>query len=90
FAFAQLKGDICLVQVSDESLSSAFMVPDVKVFRHEFITIFRYSHTACVHPAEFRVLCAIDERSALHDEEKETVYLSKDVMSQLQKLMAAS
>ncbi|KAI0689176.1 hypothetical protein BC835DRAFT_1244235, partial [Cytidiella melzeri] len=86
FVLAQLKGDVCLVQVSDSSLSSALMVSDVKVFRHEFITIFRYSHTVCVHPADLRVLCTIDDRCALHDEEKETVYLTKDVMHQLQKL----
>ena len=68
-------------------MSSALVAPDVKVFRHEFITIFRYSHTACVHPADFRVLYTIDDQCALHDEEKETVYLTKDVMDQLQKLM---
>ena len=66
------------------------MVTDVKVFRHEFITIFRYSHSMCVHPADFRIFCTIDEECALHDEEKETVYLAKDVMDQLQKLIMAS
>ena len=33
-------------------MSSALMVADVHVFRHEFITQFRYSHRATVHPAD--------------------------------------
>lgn len=66
------------------------MATDVNVFKHEFITIFRYSHSMCVHPADFRLFCTIDDQCALYNEEKGTVYLAKDVMDQLQKLIMAS
>lgn len=71
--------------------SSALMpVSDVKVFRHEFITIFRYSHSTHVHPADIHVLYAIDDRCTLYEEDKGTVFLARDVMAQLQKLIAVS
>ena len=65
-------------------------VSDVKVFRHEFITIFRYSHSATVHPADIHVLYPIDGRSTLYEEDKGTVFLARDTMAQLQKLTALS
>lgn len=65
-------------------------VSDVKVFRHEFITIFRYSHSATVHPADIHVLYPIDDRCTLYEEDKGTVFLARDVMAQLQKLTALS
>ena len=72
-------------------MSSALMpVSDVKVFRHEFITIFRYSHSTTVHPADIHVLYPIDERCTLYEEDKGTVFLARDVMAQLQKLNAVS
>ena len=73
--------------VCPDTLSSPLTPSDVKVFRHEFITIFRYSHSLSVHPSDLRLLCTIDEQSALHDEEKETVWLTKEVMERLQRLM---
>ena len=66
------------------------MVSDVRVFRHEFITIFRYSHSTSVHPADLRVLEHIDERGTMYEEEKGTVFLSRDVMDRMQKLTAAA
>ncbi|KAI0945041.1 hypothetical protein AcV7_001680 [Taiwanofungus camphoratus] len=89
FAFASIKGNICLVQVSGPSpgkMSSALMASDVNVFRHEFITQFRYSHSASVHPADMHVLEPIDERCILYEEEKGTVFLARDVMARLQTL----
>jgi len=85
FAFAQIHGDVQLVQLAD-SPASALVATDVKVFRHEFITIFRYSHSTTVHPADMHVLYALDERCALYEEDKGTVFLAKDAMAQMQKL----
>ncbi|EMD34708.1 hypothetical protein CERSUDRAFT_26676, partial [Gelatoporia subvermispora B] len=89
FAFAQIKGDVCLVQVSDAA-PSALMAADVNVFRHEFITLFRYSHSASVHPADMQILEPIDEAQMLYEEDKGTVSLARDVMARLQKLTLAA
>lgn len=64
------------------------MASDVHVFRHEFITIFRYSHSASIHPADLHVLYTIDARCTLYEQDKGTVFLAKDVMDRLQKLIA--
>lgn len=71
-------------------MASALMASDVRVFRHEFITIFRYSHSTSVHPADIRVLERIDERGALYEEDKGTVFLARDAMDRMQKLSAAA
>ncbi|KAH9928574.1 hypothetical protein B0H21DRAFT_700308 [Amylocystis lapponica] len=89
FAFAQINGSVHLVQVPDcaqGGMSSALMVSDVHIFRHEFITIFRYSHSATVHPADLHILEPIADQSALYEEEKGTVFLARDVMARMQKL----
>ncbi len=62
------------------------MVADVHVFRHEFITQFRYSHHATVHPADMHILEPIEEHCTLYEEEKGTVFLARDVMTRMQKL----
>ncbi|PIL27717.1 hypothetical protein GSI_10870 [Ganoderma sinense ZZ0214-1] len=91
FAVAKIKGDVCLVQVPYDSpargaMSSALMAADVHVFRHEFITLFRYSHCATVHPADMHILESIDDRATLYEEDKGTVFLARDVMAKIQKL----
>ena len=62
------------------------MYSDVRIFRHEFITIFRYSHCASIHPSEFQVLEVLDERCTAYEEEKETVCLAREVMARMQRL----
>ncbi|KAA1476136.1 hypothetical protein DENSPDRAFT_765479, partial [Dentipellis sp. KUC8613] len=89
FAFAQIQCDVCLVQMSPKDVlatASALSAVEAKVFRHEFITIFRFSHPAVVHPNDFRILELIDEANLLHEEENETVFLSRDMMARLQQL----
>ncbi|OJT03437.1 hypothetical protein TRAPUB_5856 [Trametes pubescens] len=94
FAFAQIKGDICLVQVPDApapgAMSSALMAADVAVFRHEFITQFRYSHSASVHPADMHILEPIADHCTLYEADKGTVFLARDVMARLTKLTMAA
>ncbi|KAI0634821.1 hypothetical protein C8Q77DRAFT_1025322, partial [Trametes polyzona] len=94
FAFAQIKGDVCLVQVPDVpaqgAMSSALMAADVNVFRHEFITLFRYSHSASVHPADMHILEPIAEHATLYEEDKGTVFLAREVVDRLQKLTFAA
>lgn len=67
-------------------MSSALMVADVHVFRHEFITQFRYSHRATVHPADMHILEPIEDHCTLYEEDKGTVFLARDVMTRMQKL----
>ncbi|KAM5532167.1 hypothetical protein V8D89_014192 [Ganoderma adspersum] len=91
FALAKIKGDVCLVQVPHDSpahggMSSALVAADVHVFRHEFITLFRYSHRATVHPADMHILESIDDRATLYEEDKGTVFLARDIMAKIQRL----
>ncbi|KAK7038903.1 hypothetical protein VNI00_010537 [Paramarasmius palmivorus] len=86
FAFARIEGEVRLVQVSSATPIGALTTIDVKIFRHEFITIFRLLETKTIHPADIYILENIDDRAKCYEEEKETVFLSKDVMERLRKL----
>ncbi|KAG1769380.1 hypothetical protein EDD22DRAFT_771129 [Suillus occidentalis] len=87
FAFARVKGDICLVQLhpiqSETSLG-------IIVFRHEFVSIFRYSHDLRVSPEDIRVLELLDEDRIRYEEDNGTVFLAKDLMAQLRRMLDAS
>ncbi|KAH8102296.1 hypothetical protein BXZ70DRAFT_1006902 [Cristinia sonorae] len=85
FAFVQIKDAVCLVQLTNPSMSP-LMYSDVRIFRHEFITIFRYSHCASVHPSDIHVLEVLDDRSTSYEEEQETVCLAREVMARMQRL----
>ncbi|PCH44771.1 hypothetical protein WOLCODRAFT_27030 [Wolfiporia cocos MD-104 SS10] len=85
FAFAQIQGGVYLVQVPPTP-PSALLPSSVHVFRHEFITQFRFSHAACVHPAELHILEPIDERHTLYEADKGTVFLARELLARLQTL----
>jgi len=80
FAFARVKGNVCLVQLSysTPAASSALAPLDVKIFRHEFITIFRFSHCDTVHPADISIIEPIDNHLARYEEENGTVFLARE------------
>ncbi|ESK83558.1 hypothetical protein Moror_12089 [Moniliophthora roreri MCA 2997] len=86
FAFARIGGEVRLVQVSSSTPIGALTTIDVKIFRHEFITIFRLLETKTIHPADIYILETIDDRSKCYEEEKEMVFLSKDVVERMRKL----
>ncbi|KAJ2915847.1 hypothetical protein MD484_g4572, partial [Candolleomyces efflorescens] len=88
FAFARVKGDICLVQMSGATTPSPFTPMDVNIFRHEFITIFRFAESATLHPADFQVIEPIDDSLVRYEEENDTVFLAKGLMERLRKLTA--
>ncbi|KZT68386.1 hypothetical protein DAEQUDRAFT_727957 [Daedalea quercina L-15889] len=93
FAFAQVQGKVCLVQVSHAyqgSMASALVPSDVHIFRHEFITQFRFSHSAALHPADIHIIEPIDEEHTLYEEEKGIVFLARELMARLQKLTVDS
>ena len=79
-----------LLALVSSAPTSALLASDIRVFKHEFITIFRYSHSTSVHPSEIRVLEAVPELGAVYEEEKGTVFLAREVMERMQKLVAAS
>ena len=68
------------------SMSSALVPSDVHIFRHEFITQFRFSHSAALHPADLHILEPIDEAHTLYEEDKGIVFLARELMARLQKL----
>ena len=55
----------------------------VKIFRHEFISIFRLSEARTLHPADIRILERIDARRTRYEEDSGTVFLARDVMARL-------
>ncbi|KAF9458935.1 hypothetical protein BDZ94DRAFT_1150656, partial [Collybia nuda] len=86
FAFARVNGDICLVQVSLDTPASALTTVDVKIFRHEFITIFRLSETKTLHPADISIIESIDDYHTRYEEETETVFLARELMEHMRKM----
>ncbi|KAF8480427.1 hypothetical protein DFH94DRAFT_613421, partial [Russula ochroleuca] len=90
FALAQVHSDVCLVQVcsslAHEGCHSALSAVEAQIYAHEFITIFRYSHPALLHPSDIRILEWLDEQSVLDEEDKGTVFLARDVMERLRRL----
>jgi len=86
FAFARIKGDVCLVQASYATPASALTAVDVKVFRHEFISIFRFSEFRTLHPSDISILEPIDDRLTKYEEDNETVFLARNVMERMRKL----
>ncbi|TEB29935.1 hypothetical protein FA13DRAFT_1573202, partial [Coprinellus micaceus] len=85
FAFARVKGETCLVQVPCSAPQSAFLPIDVNVFKHEFITIFRFSESTTLHPADFQILEPIDDSLLRYEEENDTVFLAKSLMERLRR-----
>ncbi|KAH9975954.1 hypothetical protein BGW80DRAFT_1250795 [Lactifluus volemus] len=90
FALAQVHDDVCLVQVcssfAQESCHAALSAVEVQIYAHEFITIFRYSHPAVLHPSDIRILEWLDEQSVLDEADKGIVFLARDVMERLRRL----
>jgi hypothetical protein len=90
FAFARVKGDICLVQLHPIQSESSRESLGVIVFRHEFVSIFRYSHDLRISPEDIRVLELLDEDRIRYEEDNGTVFLAKDLMAQLRRMIDAS
>jgi len=83
FAFARINDEVYLVQVSCATPASALTTVDVKIFRHEFITIFRFSESKTFHPADICIVEPIDDRSTRYEEENETVFLARDLVARM-------
>lgn len=89
--YPQLFLMICLLidiifLVSSMTPASALTTVDVKIFRHEFITIFRLLTTKTLHPSDIQIIENIDDQLKYYEQEKETVFLAKNVMERLRKL----
>jgi hypothetical protein len=69
--------------VSYATPASALTTVDVKIFRHEFINIFRLSEARTLHPADITILESIDESLKIYEEDKETVYLAKELIAHI-------
>ena len=72
-----------------ETTPSALTPVDVNIFKHEFITIFRWSHQTTVHPDDIRILEPIDEACIRYEEENGTVFMAKDVVERLRRVMSS-
>ncbi|KAG1741442.1 uncharacterized protein EDB91DRAFT_1052557 [Suillus paluster] len=90
FAFARIKGDICLVQLHPIKSETSRESLGILVFRHEFVSIFQYSHDLRVSPEDIRILELLDEDRIRYEEDSGTVFLAKDLMAQLRRIIDAS
>ena len=72
--------------LAHEGCHSALGTVEAQIYAHEFITIFRYSHPAVLHPADIRILEWLDEQSVLDEADKGVVFLARDVMERLRRL----
>lgn len=72
-----------LFSVSCATPASALTTVDVKIFRHEFITVFRFSESKTFHPADICIVEPIDDRWTRYEEENETVFLARDLVARL-------
>lgn len=66
------------------------MACDVRIFRHELITIFRYSYSTSIHPSDIQIIEFLDERTTLYEEDKETIFLSREAVARMQQFAAVS
>lgn len=71
--------------MSNATPASALTTIDVKIFKHEFITIFRFSEATTLHPADISILEPIDDSMTRYEEEGGTVFLAKELMDHLRK-----
>ena len=99
FAFARINDEVYLVQgtlpflfnslaynpfaVSCATPASALTTVDVKIFRHEFITVFRFSESKTFHPSDICIVEPIDDRLTRYEEEYETVFLARDLVARM-------
>ncbi|KAN0085875.1 hypothetical protein V8E55_007009 [Tylopilus felleus] len=92
FAFAKLQRDVCLVQLVGQTTVDPSGTPllDIHVFRHEFVSIFRYSYSTRVHPLELKVLESLDDHAVRYEPDNGTVFLAKDLMAHLKRILDAS
>ncbi|KAF7291988.1 hypothetical protein MIND_01224500 [Mycena indigotica] len=88
FAIARVNGAIRLVQISSATPASALTTLDVKIFRHEFIHIFRFLEFRTVHPADLQIVERIPARAVALDEDDggDSVSLARDVLARLSRL----
>ncbi len=73
------------ILVSNATPASALTTVDVKIFRHEFITIFRFSEATTLHPADICILEPIEDSMTRYEEEEGTVFLAKELMDHLRR-----
>jgi len=66
---------------------SALTTVDVKIFRHEFINIFRLIESRTLHPADINILESIDDSLTHYERDKETVYLAKELINRMRILI---
>lgn len=77
---------ILIVKVSLATPASALTTVDAKIFRHEFITIFRLLETKTFHPSDISIIEHINDYHVRYEEENETVFLARELMDHLRKM----
>lgn len=60
---------------------------DVKLFRHEFINIFRFTELRTLHPNDINIIEQIEDDCLRYEEDNETVFLSRDAIHLMKKLI---
>ncbi|KAI5827360.1 hypothetical protein K523DRAFT_322193 [Schizophyllum commune Tattone D] len=89
FAFATIKDAVHLVQVCPDTPLTGMTAVDVKVFRHDCVSVFRFAGTLAVHPADLRILEVLADEGTLYEEHTGTVFLAKENIERLRKMSRA-
>lgn len=71
-------------------MDSTSVMLNVSIFRHEFVSMWRFSHTVQLYPAEIGAFVALDTQSIRYEEDSGTIFLAKDLMWRLKGFMDAT
>ena len=82
---------LVLSLVSSSTPPSALTLIDIKLFKHELATIFRYIQTTTMHPRDVRVIEQIGDDLVKYEEDKGTVFLAREIVGRMRRMsMVAS
>ncbi|KIY45053.1 hypothetical protein FISHEDRAFT_19924, partial [Fistulina hepatica ATCC 64428] len=83
FAFARIQDNVHLIQLSEKQSPTVHEAVEVKLFRHEFVTLFRLSETKTMDLADISVIEVINCDETRYEEDTGTVFLAKELMETL-------
>ncbi|PFH47299.1 hypothetical protein AMATHDRAFT_90610, partial [Amanita thiersii Skay4041] len=86
FALAKIRGEVRLVQIALSTPPSSLTLVDVKIFKHEWTTIFRYVEDVTLHPNDIKVFEEISEQSIKYEESTGVAFLAPEMVDRLRRL----
>lgn len=63
---------------------------DVKIFRHDFVTMFRFSEAKTIHPNDIHIIASVGDTQKRYEEETGTVFVTRDLVQAMSRMMQQS